>query len=348
MNDNSAAIGHYALMEEGQLTDHASLDGPLLFGRVLDGQGGGRAITWEEARDWQPSTPEEVLWVHLCRTREGVQDWLEGSLDIAEPIAELLVSDQTRPRAFRDGDTLVATMRGINFNPDAAPEDMVSMQLWSDGRRIVTLRRHPLQTPRDIVAMLDEGRGPHDAGAVITLLAELMISRMSRSIIDMNEHIDLLEAMDVEQQHEQMLDKITQIRRNCLSLKRHMGPQHDALERISRDAPDWFEREDRREIAESIARLRRFLDDIDISKESALVLQDELRARSLASNEHATYVLTIVAGIFLPLGFLTGLLGINVGGMPGMNDPAAFWIVVVICLGLLFALLVLFKRWKWL
>jgi zinc transporter len=335
-------------MEEGQQTDTANLDGPLLFGRVLDGQGGGRTISWQEAWNWQPSSPEEVIWLHVCRTREGVQQWLESTLEIAEPIAELLVSDQTRPRAFSEGETLVATMRGINFNPDAAPEDMVSMQLWADRNRVVTLRRHPLQTPRDIVAMIDEGRGPKDSGSIITLLVELMISRMSRSIIDMNEHIDKLEKMDAEEEQEEMLHRITQIRRNCLSLKRHMGPQHDALERIVRDAPDWFERDDRREIAESIARLRRFLDDIDISKESAVVLQDELRARSLASSEHATYMLTIVAGIFLPLSFLTGLLGINVGGMPGMNDPAAFWIVVIICFGLLSALLFLFKRWNWL
>ena len=70
-----------------------------------------------------------------------------------------------------------------------------------------------------------------------------------------------------------MLTKISSIRRNSLALKRHMAPQHEALEQISRDAPAWFEDHDRREIAESIARLRRYLDDIDISKESAVVLQ---------------------------------------------------------------------------
>merc|ERR1711969_414158 len=143
--------------------------------------------------------------------------------------------------------------------------------------------------------------------------------RMSQSIVDMNEVLDLLEDDDPDEHADQMLTKISSIRRNSLALKRHMGPQHEALEQISRDAPAWFEDHDRREIAESIARLSRYLDDIDISKESALVLQDELRARSLASSEHATYMLTIVAGIFLPLSFLTGLLGINVGGMPGMD-----------------------------
>lgn len=71
-------------------------------------------------------------------------------------------------------------------------------------------------------------------------------------------------------------------------------------------------------------------------------------ARSLASNEHATYMLTIVAGIFLPLSFITGLLGINVGGMPGMEHPLAFWIVVGICTAIMATQLFLFWKWKWL
>ena len=329
-------------------TDDAETETPLLFGRVLDGAGGAREIGWEEAQGWQPAAPGEVMWLHICRSRAGVYEWLQEKLGIPEPTAELLTSDQTRPRAFAEGETLVGTLRGINFNPGAEPEDMISMQLWCDGRRLVTLRRLPLQTPREVVRQLDAGNGPPDAGATITLLAELMIARMSQSIVDMNYVLDDLEDDDPEEHAEEMLKRISTIRRNCLGLKRHMAPQHEALEQISRDAPHWFEDHDRREIAESIARLRRYLDDIDISKESALVLQDELRARSLASSEHATYMLTIVAGIFLPLGFLTGLLGINVGGMPGLDDPDAFWAVVALCGFLFIALIVVFRRLRWL
>ncbi|GMM92369.1 zinc transporter ZntB [Qipengyuania sp. MTN3-11] len=331
-----------------QTRDDAELDGPMLFGRVLDGQGGGRPIDWRQAQDWRPAAPGEVLWVHLCRDRPGVQQWLEVELGVPEPTAELLTSDETRPRAFREGTTLVATLRGINFNPGAEPEDMISMQLWSDGSRLVTLRRFPLQTPREVLALIDRGQGPLDAGATVTLLAELLITRMSQAIVDMNQVLDDLEDEDPDDDPEGMLSRISGIRRNCLALKRHMAPQHEALEQIARDAPAWFEDHDRREMAESIARLRRYLDDIDISKESALVLQDELRARSLASSEHATYMLTIVAGIFLPLGFLTGLLGINVGGMPGVDDPRAFWIVVILCMGVLVGLMLLFKKLRWL
>jgi zinc transporter len=333
---------------ESSLTDAAEGKDPLIFGRILDGHGGVKQVGRADVDNWQPSKPGEVMWLHLRRHAPEVKPWLVNDLGISPTIAELLVSDSTRPRALCEGNTLVATLRGINFNPEAQPEDMISLQLWCDGSRLITLRKMPMQTPRDVLADLDQGGGPNDAGALITQIVEQLVVRMNQTIVDMNGQIDELEAMDIEGDYEEILPKITAIRRNCLALKRHMSPQHEALERISRDAPNWFEDHDRREIGEAIARLQRYLDDIDISKESAVVLQDELRARSVASSEHATYMLTIVAGIFLPLSFLTGLMGINVGGMPGLDDPRAFWVVVFLCFAVLATLLFLFKRWRWL
>ncbi|AXB75374.1 CorA family divalent cation transporter [Novosphingobium sp. P6W] len=326
--------------------DHREL--PLLFGRVLDGEGGAREIGWEAARDWQPARNGEVLWVHLLRTHPGLEEWLMDDLTISEPTAELLTSDATRPRAFREGQALVATLRGINFNPGADPEDMLSMQLWSDGARVITLRRDPLQTPRLVRGDLDAGLGPVDAGSLVTALTEHLIERMSHAIVDMNAVIDELEDETIESDAVETLDKIAMIRRNCLALKRHMSPQHEALLAIAHGAPGWFEEHDRREIAESIARLRRYLDDLDISKESAIVLQDDIRARAAANSQRTQYVLAVVAGIFLPLTFITGLLGINVGDIPlAETGSHGFWIICGLCAGLLVVEVLLLRRLKW-
>src|SRR6476469_8766029 len=171
-------------------TDDRPCDGPMLIGRVLDGHGGARPIGWEHAQGWRAGAPGEVLWLHLDRTQPGVAEWLQSELCIPEPIAELLTSEWSRPRALRERETLVATLRGINFNPGADPEDMVSMQLCSDGKRVVTLRRHPLQTPGDVLSELDAGHGPVDAGALITRLAEHLVNRMNAAIVDVNEELD--------------------------------------------------------------------------------------------------------------------------------------------------------------
>jgi zinc transporter len=50
--------------------------------------------------------------------------------------------------------------------------------------------------------------------------------------------------------------------------------------------------------------------------------------------------------IFLPLGFLTGLLGINIGGLPAENHPYAFWIFTALCVLLAGLLVFAFKKLK--
>lgn len=345
----AAACGMEGAMPTDPLDDLDDTS-PLLFGRMLDGKGGGRPIDWEEAQDWRPQAPGELLWVHLCRTRPGIREWLQYGLDVPATTAQLLTSDDTRPRAFREGEALVATLRGINFNPGADPEDMVSMQLWCDGRRLVTLRRLPLQTPRTTLAEIDRGKGPTDAAALVTALTKQLINHMNDAIVDMDEEIDRLEEIEFDTRNrEQVLAETAAIRRNCLALQRHMGPQHGALEAISRDAPGWFEDGDRRQIAESIERLRRYLQDIDTSKESAVVLMDELRALALARSERTNQRLTLVASVFLPLSFVTGLFGINVGGMPMAElagSPYGFWAVLGLCIALGLLALWVFGRWR--
>lgn len=329
-------------------TGESEVSGALLFGRVLDGRGGGREIGWDEACRWQPGSAGEVLWLHLTRTWPGVREWLAQTFAIPGPTAELLTSDQTRPRAFREGEALVATLRDLNFNPGAEPEDMISMQLWSDGKRILTLRRLPQQSPNEVRDQVDCGAGPRDAGAMVTQIVKLMIDHLSDAVVEINQTIDRIDAEDGMQGMQETAGEISRIRRDCLALQRHLSPQHEALEHIGRDAPDWFEAHDRREMVEAIARLRRHLDDINISKESAVVLQDELRARAQAISQEATYKLGVMAGVFLPLTFLTGLLGSNVVGIPYADEPWAFWGVVGACALATAIILAIFWRLRWL
>ena len=63
--------------------------------------------------------------------------------------------------------------------------------------------------------------------------------------------------------------------------------------------------------------------------------------------DNRMYVLSIVAAIFLPLGFLTGLLSINVGGILGAEYKAAFAIFCLLLVALIIIEIVIFKKKKW-
>ena len=79
-----------------------------------------------------------------------------------------------------------------------------------------------------------------------------------------------------------------------------------------------------------------------------MLIQDDLDSRAASQSNKTMYLLSIVAAIFLPLGFITGLLGINVGGMPGVDNSHAFWITVGLLVVLMGFQLYIFRRLKWL
>lgn len=324
-------------------------DGPLLFGCLLDGKGGCEALTWAAAQDVFNAPPEgKILWLHFDRTHAAIAAWLATKTRIPEQTGELLLSNETRPRAFCEEDALVAVLRGLNLNPGAKLDDMIALQIWGTQNVVMTFRRRRLQTPRDVLEELKNGTGPRTSGDLIVRLADILVSKMQLAVISTNDEIDRIEALPSENQDQAALQNITRIRRHCLSLQRFMSPQHEALGDLLRTPPTWFDTGNIRDVREIVDKLRRYLEDLNVSKESAIVLQDEFDSRAAADSNHTMYILSIVAAIFLPLGFLTGLLGINVGGMPGVESPLAFWITVVLLVGVCGLQLYIFRRLKWL
>jgi zinc transporter len=59
-------------------------------------------------------------------------------------------------------------------------------------------------------------------------------------------------------------------------------------------------------------------------------------------------LLSIVAAVFLPLSFLTGLMGMNVAGVPGMEFRGSFYVMVLLMLAAAALILAIFRRRKWL
>jgi zinc transporter len=56
------------------------------------------------------------------------------------------------------------------------------------------------------------------------------------------------------------------------------------------------------------------------------------------------YVLSLVGTVFLPLGFITGLLGVNVAGIPGSDWPLAFEALAAVLIGLAIVEVWMFRR----
>ena len=82
-------------------------------------------------------------------------------------------------------------------------------------------------------------------------------------------------------------------------------------------------------------------------RERAQIVKDELSNALSDEMNRNLYQLSLITAIFLPLGFLTGLLGINVGGIPGAETPTAFWIFCGLLSLLVGMQLAMFRRLRW-
>ncbi|MNG33338.1 Zinc transport protein ZntB [compost metagenome] len=60
------------------------------------------------------------------------------------------------------------------------------------------------------------------------------------------------------------------------------------------------------------------------------------------------YMLGIVTGFFMPMSFVTGLFGINVGGIPGAEHPYGFLVTCALIAGMAVFQWWLFRRMRWL
>lgn len=135
------------------------------------------------------------------------------------------------------------------------------------------------------------------------------------------------------------------MRRQIASVRRFLSPQRDALDRLYRQPGEWFSDNEVQRLREEADRITRHLEDLDLARERAIVLAEEFLAVIAQEQNNRMYVLSVVAAVFLPLTFVTGLLGMNVGGLPGLESPRGF-IGAVIIMGLSSAAMIAVFRWK--
>lgn len=318
----------------------------LIHAYIMDGRGGGQPIDWAGVHKWTPD--QGVLWIHLDYTKPEVQDWLTGESGLHELSIDVLNEQDTRPRILNSGDGLFLILRGVNCNPGADPEDMVSLRMNFTPNRIISMRQRRVMAVEDIHQAVNNRRGPTDPADFLVMVAERMADRMADVISDINEEVDALEDSVLTVQSAELRPRLAQSRRQCISLRRYIAPQRDVLTRLLNEKTGMLDDHARSRIREIAERTARFVEDIDSAKDRAAITLEELDHHLSEQTNRAMYLLAIVTAIFLPLGLLTGLLGINVGGIPGSDNRFAFVIVTIVLLAIASGLVWLFKRIRWL
>ena len=321
-------------------------DRGLICAYLLDGKGGSTALDWAGVETW---TPEDgVLWLHLDRSDFDARKWLREVSGIDSIIVDSLLAKGSRPRTTVIDRSLLVFLRGVNLNPDEDPVHMVSMRMYAEERRVITIRRQHLMAVDDVKDALEQGTGPHDAGDLLVFVAGALTERMRPKLTELKDELDALEEDLEDSDYAPARPRLSGIQRETIELRRYLAPQREALSSLCSAEVPWLTGRERMRLFEIIDQIKRYVENLDAGREHAQVLHEQISETLNQQINRNMYLLSIMAAVFLPLDFVTGLLGVNLGGIPGQDDPLGFLELTIGLAVFAVVLLAIFHRLQWL
>lgn len=309
----------------------------IVFGLDLDGHGGAADAKQRES----------AAWLHVDYSEPDAFKTLD-SLGLPEGVAESLVREDTRPRATVTDDGVLLFLRAINLNPGSDPEDMVSLRMWLTSRQLITVRQRKLLSVQDVRESLARRTGPEDLNDVALNIISGIADRIADFVSGIDERLERIEEEYLESGDFGQRGHIASIRREVATVRRYLAPQKDALTSLLTQMRQSLSDAEAFHLRDHIDRIARSQEDLELMRERAVLLQEEMANVSMEQQNQRMYALSIIAAIFLPITFVTGLFGMNVAGLPGVEEPAAFIMVVVAMVILTVGVMGYFRANRWL
>ena len=272
----------------------------------------------------------QFVWLHLDGRKDEARQWLAAQSDIPEIARGALLASETRPRSDTIGHGALVNLRALGATPDDDPDPLVSMRFWAETGRAISLSyRAPLALEPVIAQFL--GGEIRDGGDLVSEVAVHITEQLDPHIAAMGDTLDDIEVGLESERLPALRRKVNHVRSRAISYRRFVAPQRTALERLATNPSDWLDEDDRLHLRDAADRFARMAEELESIRERAAIVHDELTDLRAEELDKRGLVIAIVAFVFLPLTFLTGLLGMNVEGIPYAKEPWAFWGVVGVC-----------------
>lgn len=286
------------------------------------------------------------VWLHAENGGTGEVELLAGEDDIPDIAASALTATETRPRCDRIGDGALVNLRGMAEPGVESADRLVSIRFWVRHGRITSVCRRPLAATKTVEAEVEAGK-VLDPGDLVAAFARTISQELDPEVADLGDQLDDCETDFDTRGIYRMRSKIAAIRVEAIAYRRFVAPNRDALLALAAMDFDWLAEEDRLHIRNAADRFARMTEELEAVRERAALLHEQLTDLRAEQLDQRSLLIAIVALIFLPLTFITGLLGMNVEGIPYANAPWAFWGVVGFCFAIGAAITLYFALIHW-
>jgi magnesium transporter len=297
---------------------------------------------------WQQ--PEVRVWIDVESAGEQELFALRDVFDLdAESLQDCLEGEQW-PRIDEFEEHIFLVLYGLFGLKERGEVDPHKLAVFCGARFLVTVHRQPLLTVRQVKARC--GRHPeHVLGKgvdfVLCSIIDLMVDNYLRVADRYQERLDGLEdesfSPDVGAG---LLSQLADLRRDLLELRRLATSQRDLLRPLIHGEYDFVSSSLSQQFHHVQDHLSQVIDTVNSLRELlGGVYQNYHSALTNRTNE-TMKVLTIYAGILLPLTVIAGIYGMNLP-IPAADQPWSFWVVLGLMGGISLLLYAHFRRRKW-
>ncbi|MDB5714692.1 MAG: zinc transporter ZntB [Sphingomonadales bacterium] len=287
----------------------------------------------------------DLVWVHLDGTDATSVDWLNAQ-DLPTIVVNALIATETRPRTdLVDGGAII-NMRGPGEQAADFTDMLTSVRIWAADKRIISLTMRDLMALETLDTEIMAGQ-ILDPGDLVCVLATAITAELDPDVAELGDTLDDCEELFDAKNAFAMRRTIARTRAKAIAYRRFVAPQRVALEKLARIEAEWLTDDDRAHLGEAADRAARMAEELEAIRERSALMHEQLTDLRAELIDTRGLVISVVALVFLPLTFLTGLLGMNVEGIPFAHEPWAFLAVCGACVAVAVAVGAYFIRAKW-
>ena len=275
---------------------------------------------------------------------EADRAWIESDGGLDEAVKKIVSNPPRHNRRIHLGSSIVLSLVRTE---DATDDDLIGLNMLIEANRVVTVCYGTGSVVEDALARHVEHDGPGDVSRLLPVIATALVRPLESEITRLADIIAALEDKAMEESDDGLDDSVVLVGQQVLGLRRYLAPMRDELSFLAfnpDELPGIAESKYLRRTAEYLGRL---VGTLDSSHQRVTLILNQLRNRDEGRLARSMHKLTMVATVFLPLTFITGLLGINVAGIPDAHDPLAFWLVCVFLLAVAMLAVMLIRWRKW-
>lgn len=329
--------------DENATTHRPGIKKPPMVTIVFDGKGGvTRLEPGEAVPDLGPKT--FVLVSGNLRAPE-FKIWLKSDLGAFN--GDLMTVPSMRSRCTVFDDKAMVVLRVVR--PGASPEDIGRqlMSLWIEKGRVIIASELNIPEFLGITQWQQSHHAPVTPADLVARLGLRAADRLEPLVERLGDTLDDIEESVMTGRSTDSRSRLAALRRNLINFRRLIWPQRDVLNTLEIEDLSFFSGRDRARLREAGGRAARLGDELQALSERAVLVHEQILDSRAEQMNRAMLVLAAVTVVFMPLTVISGVLGMNVAGIPFSDNPHAFWVVATILavIGAFSLWVMRFKKW---